>query len=77
MSTSPKNTDAEFLLSAQQKIASIKCVERSHLVCVEEFVRGYAQALAEASIISFAQRDDLYQQVAQAVDSRKRELSYR
>ncbi len=60
------------LINAQQKIAAIRCVDRSFLGCVEQFSRGYAQALTDAKILSLDQRDKLYALVDQAVELRVR-----
>ncbi|CAF1682903.1 unnamed protein product, partial [Didymodactylos carnosus] len=54
-------------MRAQSKILAIRCADRSHIVCIEEFIRGYVQALAEVDFISFAQRDELYSQITEAV----------
>ncbi len=62
------------LINAQQKIAMIRCVDRSFLACAEQFTRGYAQALTDAGILSFEQRDTLYVLVDEAVAQHIRKL---
>ncbi len=59
-------------INAQQKIAVIRCVDRSFLAYVEQFSRGYAQALADAGILSFEQLDTLYALVDEAIEQCKR-----
>ncbi len=61
-------------INAQQKIAVIRCVDRSFLAYVEQFSRGYAQALTDAGILSFEQLDTLHALVDEAVELRKRVL---
>jgi hypothetical protein len=59
----------------KSQILAINCVNRSHIICVEEFIRGYTQALAEVEAITFAQRDEFYLQITDAVLQRKRLMS--
>ena len=62
------------LNNAQQKIAIIGCVSRSFLVCAEEFARGYVQALVEAGVLNYEQRDELYALTTEVVERRKQKL---
>ena len=66
---------AQCFNNAQQKIAIISSVGRSFIVNAEEFARGYAQALAEAGVLSFDQRDELYVLTTEAVERRRHKLT--
>jgi hypothetical protein len=74
MTTYANEQQSRCFKSAQQRIAVIASVGLSHLVCAEEFARGYAQGLAEAGVLSFDQRDALYALADDAVEQRKRKL---
>lgn len=67
--TTPKNA---LLNIIRIKISMISKVERRYIDRSEEHVLAYAEALADANIITDDERDELYEQARQAAQSRIR-----
>jgi hypothetical protein len=74
MSRFSEEEKALYFLNANYKISVIASVSRCYLINAEEFARGYAQALAETGVLTFDQRDKIYDLAADAVKKRRHVL---
>ncbi len=74
MSRFSEEEKALYFLNANYKISVISSVSRCYLINAEEFARGYAQALAETGVLTFDQRDEIYDLAADAVKKRRHVL---
>ncbi|MNJ41090.1 hypothetical protein D3C77_360010 [compost metagenome] len=63
--TAPKAT---FLNILRVKLSKIGRAERRYIDRAEEHVRAYAEALADANIITDDERDEFYEQAKQAAE---------
>lgn len=63
--TAPKAT---FLNLVRVKLSKIARVERRYIDRAEEHVRAYAEALADANVITDDERDELYERAKQAAE---------
>jgi hypothetical protein len=65
-STAPKTT---FLNILRIKLTKISRAERRYIDRAEENVRAYAEALADANIITDDERDELYDKAKEAAEA--------